>query len=207
LLALLPASTTLAADTPPSLPDFFWGNQGSCSAVTTPSGKISLFHPGAPGVGFNWCVLVKPLPTAPYSIIVGLEGVIADKAASLGLILYDATTAKFVVYSSPGSSDAGYNALAAWKMTNYTTYSGQPPYYDLRNGLLTGGLLPRYFRLKDDGSYRTFAVSHDKEVWVTIMLVSNTDYLMPNWHGYALRGSGNSRASQMSIFHEAVTNP
>lgn len=193
-------------DTPPLITNMFWANQGSCVANTNPDGSITLFHPGAAGVAFNWCVLAEVLPAPPYSIIMGVKGHIFERAASLGIHLYDVYTGKFIVYSSPGASDSGAASMAAWKMNNFTTYAGSA-YYTFNNAVTIGGILPTYFRLRDNGTTRTFAVSHDKVVWLTISAVPSNDFITPNFYGYTLRGSGNGVASMMTIYHENITNP
>ena len=193
-------------DTPPLLSNMYWANQGSCIANTNPDGSITVFHPGAAGVAFNWCVLAQVLPTPPYSIIMGIRGHIFERAASLGIHLYDVYTGKFIVYSSPGASDSGAVSMAAWKMNNFNTYAGSF-YYTYNNPLVTGGILPTYYRIRDNGTTRTFAVSHDKTVWLTISAVPSNDFITPNFYGYTLRGSGNGVASMMTIYHENITNP
>lgn len=196
-------------DTPPVLTDFYWGNQGSCVANTNADGTITLFHPGAAGLTFNWCVLVKPLPvSSTYTVIMGYRGHLFGKASSLATVLFDTATGKFVVNSIPGSSDSGAAAIASWKMNNYTTYAGSA-YFNYNNAITTGGVLPQYVRLKSDGTTRTVAVSHSKDgPWLTINAVPAADFVNLNpggFFGYALRGTGDGMASMMVIYHESVT--
>lgn len=198
------AAVYSTGDTPPVLTDFYWGNQGTCSAATNPSGTITLFHPGAAGVGFNWCMLAKPLPAAPYTVVMGIRGHIFDRAQSLAVHLFDVITGKFMAYSMPGLSDAGTAAAAAWKMTNYTTYTA-PPVFSYANSMVPS--TAEYIRIRDNGTTRTIATSRDKEVWLTISAVPSTDWITPNFFGYALRGTGNGVASMLTIYHEAVTTP
>jgi len=165
---------------------------------------------GAAGLAFNWCMIVKPLPAPPFTIITGLRGHIYGKAASLGLILYDVTTNKFIVYSMPGASDSGAAAIAAWRMNSFTSYLGSPAgiVFNYTNAMTTGGLQAyNYVRLKDNGTARTVAVSTDKEVWFTISATASTDHIAPNFFGYALRGTGDNMASIMTIYHESITTP
>lgn len=198
-------------ETPPVMTSFFWGNQGSCSVNTNPSGTMTVFHPGAVGLGFNWCVLVKPLPAPPYTIITRTQGHIIGKAASLGVVLYDMTTQKFIVYSLPGSSDSGAAALAAWRMNTFTSYVGSPAgiVFSYTNAMGTGGLQAGTFtRIKDNGTTRTVAIAADKGgPWLTISATANTDHMTGNWYGYALRGTGDSMASLMTVYHEEITTP
>jgi hypothetical protein len=193
-----------AQDTPPPITSFGWANQGTCVAATNPSGTITMFHPGAAGLGFNWCVMAEALPAAPYTIITRISGHIFDKAQSLGITLFDATTSKFIVYSL-GSSDTGVASLAGWKMNSYTSYAGA--YFTYNNSMVTGGLIPKYLRIKDNGTFRTLAVSQDKEVWFTVHIVSNSDFILPTHFGYTLRGTGNGASSLMTIYHETITTP
>jgi len=196
-------------DTPPSILDYGSANQGSCVMNQTASGKLTISHPGAAGLGFNWCVFVDvnhPIPAPPYSLIFGIEGFVMDKSSSLGFTIFDATTSKFIVYSFPGSSDTGVNSIAAWKFNNFTTYVG-PPYFTLTNSLFLGGLRPKYGRVRDNGSFRTFAVSQDKETWLTVHIVPTNDFILPTYFGFTLRGTGNGVASIMTINHVQVTTP
>lgn len=193
-------------DAPPVISTYYWANQGSCIVNTNLSGTVTFFHPGAAGLGFNWCVLAKPLPAPPYTVIYGYHGHLFGKAASLGVHLYDVYTGKFIVYSVPGASDSGAAAIASWKMNNFTTYSGTS-YFNYNNAIVTGGVLPQYVRLKDNGTTRTIAVSHDKEVWLTISAVPSTDFITPNFVGLTLRGTGDGMASMMTVYHEAITTP
>jgi len=206
ILSLVSAS---AQNTPPVLTNFTWQNQGSCIGAQNPSGTLTMFHPGAPGLLFNWCVLTAPLPvSASYTIITGLQGHILGKAASLGFVLYDSATGKMVVHSL-GQSDSGAAGLAAWKMTNFTTYAGPSPggtYYNFVLPMAAGNP-PKYFRMKSNGTVRTFAISHDKEVWFTIAIVAANDFITPTHFGYTLRGTGDSMASIMTVIHESVTTP
>lgn len=197
----------MTGDTPPNLANFFWGNQGACTVNTNADGSVTLFHPGAAGVAFNWCMIVQPLPAVPYSAISCYHGHIFERAASLGLIWLDVITAKFVAHSTPGASDSGAVSIAAWKMNNFTTYAGSA-YYTYNNAIVTGGILPECTRFRDNGVTRTFAVSHNKAgPWLTIQAVASGDFITPNFFGYALRGSGNGVASMMTVYHEEVTTP
>ena len=194
--------------TPPNMFNFGFANQGACSVAQNPGGSMTLFHPGASGLGFNWCVLAdltQPL-TPPYTIIVKTSGHVIGKAASLGLVLYDVYTGKFIVYSMPGSSDAGYAGMAAWKMNSFTSYSGA--YFAYTNGIVMGSL-PKFIRIKNNGTTRTIAISNDnnQEVWLTIHATAATDFISPNLFGYALRGTGDGVASIMTVEHQAITNP
>lgn len=193
-------------DTPPVVTSFYWANQGGCIVATNPSGTLTMFHPGAPGLTFNWCFLGKPLPPPPYTVVMGVRGHLMDKAQSIGLVLYDVYTNKFVVHSIPGSSDAGTVGMAAWRMNSFTAYAGSFQ-FSFTNAIATGGLLPTYVRFKDNGTTRTVAISHDKEVWLTISAVPSGDFMTPNFAGYALRGTGNNLASMFTIYHESITTP
>lgn len=202
------AAIYTVGDTPPVLTDFFWANQGACVANTNPDGSITMFHPGAAGLSFNWCMLVKPLPVGgTYNVIMGYRGHLFGKAASLATVLFDTATGKFVVNSIPGASDSGAVSLSGWKMNNYTTYAGSL-YYNFNNAVSYGGILPQYVRLKSDGTIRTVAVSHKKDgPWLTINAVPAADFVNLNpggFFGYALRGSGDGLASMLTIFDESV---
>ena len=198
-------------DTPPVLANFYWGNQGACTVATNPDGSVTMFHPGAAGLGFNWCMIVQPLPAPPYTVIVRTQGHILGKAASLGLVLFDMTNGKFIAYSTPGASDSGAAAVAAWRMNNFTTYPGSPAgiVYNYTNAMATGGLQAgNYTRLKDNGTTRTVAISATKGgPWLTISATANTDHMAGQWFGYTLRGTGDNMASMMTVYHEEITTP
>lgn len=205
------AAMYTTGETPPTLTDFYWGNPGACVANANPSGTFTMFHPGAAGLGFNWCVLVKPLPAAPYTIVTRTQGHIFGKAASMGLVLYDMNTQKFIVYSMPGASDSGAAAVAAWRMNTFTSYLGSPAgiVFNYTSPMATGGLQAGTFvRLKDNGTTRTVAIAADKGgPWLTISATANTDHSAGNWFGYALRGTGDNMASMMTMYHEEITTP
>jgi len=198
------ASIARTGDTPPVLSSFTWRNQGSCLANTNPDGSVTMYHPGAAGLGWNWCLLTTPLPAPPYTIISGYGGHIFGKAATLGHVLYDTTTNKFTVYST-GSSDSGAAALAAWRMTNFTTFNSIV--YNFNNTMVTGGLLPKYIRIKDNGTYRTLAVSEFGNIWLTINVILNTDHMIPNEFAFGLRGTGDNTASLMNLHDLVITTP
>ena len=107
-------------------------------------------------------------------------------------MLRDSTTGKFMIYST-GSSDSGAASIAAWKMANPTTL--QAILYNYNNAMTTGGLLPKYIRLKNNGTFRTVAVSEYGHVWFTISIVPAGDHMNENEFGYALRGTGDSMAA------------
>lgn len=203
-MSILPMN---AQDTPPTLANFTFYNQGSCIGAQNPSGTMTMFHPGAAGLGFNWCVLAKPLPSAPWTVITGLRGHLLGKAASLGFTLYDSVSGKLIVYSI-GVSDNGTASIAGWKMNSFTAYqTPSAPYFTYSTPMAIGGLLPKYLRVKDTGLYRTFAISADKEVWFTINIVFNNDFMTPTHYGYSLRGTGDGLASIMTVYHDSVTTP
>ena len=208
ILLCMSAVPMHAQDTPPTLSNFTFLNQGSCVAAQNPSGTLTMFHPGAAGVGFNWCVLANPLPASTqWTVITGLRGHLLGKAASLGFTLYDQISGKLIVYSI-GVSDNGTASLAGWKMNSFTVYqTPSAPYFTFNNTMAIGGLLPKYLRIKDNGTYRTFAISADKEVWLTIHVAFNNDFMVPTHYGYSLRGTGDSLASIMTVYHESVTTP
>ena len=190
--------------TPPSLGDFLWFNQGTHIVNTNPSGSLTLFHPGAAGVAFNWGSIVKPVPaTNPYTIVAGVSGHVFDKAASLGICLVDGNTGKMVVFSS-GVSDAGNPSIAGWKMNSPTSYNSAYFTYNA-SALAYGGLLARFWRIRETGTNRIVSISHDREVWLTIAVIPANDFLVPTHFGYCLRGTGNGVASLMTIYHESVT--
>ncbi len=200
--------STVVPDTPPILANFTWSNQNACIGVTNPSGTVTMFHPGAAGLGFNWCSLLEPLPAAPYSAYTKLRGHLLGKAASLAFVLQDSVSGKMVIYSI-GASDTGIASIAGWKMLSPTVYqTPNSPYFTFSNGQAIGGLLPEYLRIKDNGSIRTFAITDEhREVWFTISAVLNNDFMVPTHVGFALRGTGDNLASIMTIKHYAVTTP
>lgn len=208
IAALLSAlATCTLAQTPPTVASFAWINQGACSANNQPSGKMVMFHPGAPGVGFNWCTLQQALPAAPYTVVIGLTGHVMSKAASLGVVLRDDVSGKLIVYSA-GQSDTGVASLAGWKMLSPTVYqTPSSPYYTYSTPMVTGGLLPKYVRIRDNGTHRTVAVSQDGETYLTIHIALNTDFILPTHWGLALRGTGDNVASMMIVQHVAITTP
>ncbi len=207
LLFLLATSYVMAQDVPPVLASLAWTNQNTCIAATNPSGNVTVFHPGAAGLGFNWCVLDQALPAPPWTAITRYDGFVLGKAATLGFILRDSVSGKLIVYSI-GASDTGIASMAGWKMLSPTVYqTPNSPYFTYSNAMSTGGLLPTYLRIKDNGTLRTFAISHDKEVWFTIHVVANNDFMVPTHVGYGLRGTGDGLASIMTVKHEAITTP
>jgi hypothetical protein len=194
----------LAADTPPVLTNFSWVNKGNCIGAQNPSGTMTMFHPGAAGLGFNWCSLLEPLPPAPYRVIAKLRGHILGKAASLALTLQDSISGKQIVYSI-GASDTGVASLAGWKMLSPTVYqTPNSPYFTFSNGQVIGGLLANYIMVRDDLTYRKVYISDDKEVWFLISQVYNTDFTTPTHVGLALRGTGDGLASLMTVHHWEV---
>jgi hypothetical protein len=187
------------------LTDFSWVNQGTHSANQNASGSLTMFHPGAAGVGFNWGLVVKAIPTAPYSIITALTGHLMNNAQSLGFVLHDSASGKLIVYSI-GMSDTGNTSIASWKMNSPTSYAGA--YFTYNKPLVTGGLLPKFLRIRDLGNgVRTFAISQDNEVWLTVDAQLTTDFLTATHFGYGLRGTGSGAASIMTVAHEEITNP
>jgi hypothetical protein len=96
-------------------------------------------------------------------------------------------------------------------MNSFTGYVGSPAgiVFNYNNAMATGGLSAgNYVRIKDNGTTRTVAIAADKTgPWLTISATSNTDHMTPNWFGYTLRGTGDSMASLMTIYHEQITTP
>ena len=192
-------------DTPPDLANFYWVNQGACVANTNPDGSVTLFHPGAAGLGWNTCMIVTPLPAPPYTVISGFTGHILGKAASLAEVLLESSNGKYIMYST-GSSDTGVAALAAWRMNSPTLYQA-PPVFSYSTAMATGGLLPQYYRTKRSGGFRTRAISNGRGVWLTISVTSDTDHVTGDYIGFASRGTGDNLASLMTIFHHSITTP
>lgn len=205
------AAVYSVGDTPPNIANYLMGNPGSCTVNVHPtSGNVILFHPGAPGLGFNWCVLVRPINSGcPYTFTAGFRGHVFDKAASLALVMFDIFTGKFEVVNLPGSSDTGISSISSWKMANFTTYVA-PPIFSFTAPAATGGILPSYIRVKDDCTTRTVAITHDPTVdpYITTNSVPSAGgYVNPNFIGFGLRGTGNGLSSLMTIYHESLTTP
>ncbi len=209
VLALLAfGALSAGAQTLPVLANKAWINQGSCIAATNPSGTVTMFHPGAAGLGFNWCVLAEALPAPPYTVITKLRGHLLGKAASLAVVLQDSISGKLIAYSI-GASDTGIASIAGWKMLSPTLYqTPNSPYFTYSNAQAIGGLLPQWLRMKVSSTgTRTFAISDDREVWLTIFAVADTDFMTPTHYGFSLRGTGDSLASIMTIHDDTVTTP
>lgn len=177
--------------------DFSWVNQGTAT-LSTARGSLRLHAPDV-GTGDNLRLLVKSVPSTPYTIDVKLQqhgpsedswqaGVVWRQSSNGRLVTWhwSMKTTEFrlshVKWNSPTVLNSGYGA------EEHKNIPGQPP---------------QFLRLEDDGTNRKVHYSPDGWHWVEFFSVGRTDFLTADQAGIFVNNNsvGGSEGASACFYH------
>jgi hypothetical protein len=154
-----------------------WANQGGAS-VSTSFGGIYLTAPA--GAGTNHRMYVKSTPSTPYTITAALQGEIFGGIANngFGMVLRESGSGKLITIIFQGEGSGQILYVAKW--TNATTFSAA--YLGGSNWYMQP---PRFFRIADNGTNRSYSVSYNGQQFYTLVSgQSRTDFLTADQIGF-----------------------
>lgn len=144
-------------------------------------------------------------PTTNYTATAYLDLLASTVAQSVysGLLIGD-TSGKMISFGFSYSNTSGTGfSLVVYKWASASTAAG--PYVNVLTGSPFGSL-PRWLRIRDDGTNLNFEYSYNKQDWAAAFSVSRTDYLTPARIGWlAYNNSGGTAKLRMRSF--AITTP
>jgi hypothetical protein len=171
--------------TPPLVASWSWVNQGSATAVDSAAGlymQCDLVNSD------NWRMLVKTVPTAPYTITAAFTGIMCgNKDSRISLIARDSGTGKFVAWGI--NYDSFNNEFKVALTTFNSATSGNANVFFQR--LMT--VFPILFlRMTDDNTNRIYYISIDGVNWIQVYSESRTTWMTANQVGWGLNPGGSS---------------
>jgi hypothetical protein len=181
--------TPFANLTAPSTSGMSWINQGS-SSVDVSGGLLTMTATGTGSDNIRF--YGKATLSTPYSVIGAFmppiqSGIAGSSAGSVsgystGIALSDGT--KFITFAVAFAAATAYTPqIQINEFTNATTFSSTPYQND------SFSFCPAtWFRIKDDGTNRTFSVSCDptNQGWTTLYSQTDTTFLTATKAGFAM---------------------
>jgi hypothetical protein len=181
--------------TPPVNGDFSWANQGTAS-VTAAKDAIVLTGPAQASGSFNYRVRFKTAPATPWTLTVYIQTDIANPLAFLkaGILFRQSSDGKLDIFEFEGTGSAV--VIRNNRMASPTSNAG--------GGQIaaTGALAshPRWFRIGDNGTNRTFEFSANGQNWVKPFAdVARTTFLTADQIGFCVDAANNSGIAQQDV--------
>lgn len=156
--------------------DFTTTNLSTSTITDDSSGSISI-RKAAQGATEDFTLLSRAAPATPYSLTAAMTlgwpmaSTSATSCAGVGFL--ESGTGKFIVATLINSS--GGPCLRILNYTNATTFSANT--LAVTGPVTFIGPAAIWWKLTDDGTNLTFAVSHDGEHWMTLITVSRTAFM------------------------------
>lgn len=154
--------------------DFTWVNQNS--GVKTDQGGTIVFRKPARGSGEDVTLNVRGAPSAPYSYIACLDGSLCcDSSSTLGLAgmaFRESGTDKIILFCVAKRGTA-QPAVAVYKYTNATTYSGSAILSELSIWVPNRVWL----KVEDDNTDLKFYYSPDGLEWIELASEGRTAFM------------------------------
>jgi hypothetical protein len=164
----------------------------SGSASVTSDGTVITIA-GAKGTA---AALSRALPSTPYTITVGLLTTLGpENRTAAGISLVEANTVKRVDLFAEYVN--GY-ALNIEKNNADGTFAGSYPGMP-KPFAFAGGVM--FFRVRDDGSLRTWQVSCDGANFITLLQQSRTDFVTPGRLWIQALGSTNYEVGTTILYY------
>lgn len=192
LLVSLGATGAILGTEPPSA-SWTTTTLGSSTIAADKGGRLLTMVSAA---GDNWRAEYRTLsPTSNYSLTAYLEhGSVYADSSYAGIFLRLNSSGAFIVFGPDMVvTSSGAPRLRAMKWTNATTFSAD--YGTPRFGYqLSGGVIPKWFRIRDNATNRFFEYSQNGIDWVlfTTTSILRTDFITPDQVGW---GGSNSSGS------------
>jgi hypothetical protein len=162
----------------PELADFSWVNQGAATATARSYG-FSFRQAQTGSSGFS--MLVQAAPATPYEIIARVRFAgLGSLSGYRGLVWRNSSTGAIEVFGFYNSGN-GNQGLYHQNWSTPTAYSGDR----LTNATIH--VAHEWFRLKDDGSNRSIAISADGDEWINLVTPwARTDFTTPDQVGFQI---------------------
>lgn len=162
--------------------DFTWVNQNS-SVAADQSGTIAWRKP-ARGTGEDVTLMVRGAPSAPYSYCACIDASVLCNNSTLGLAglaFRESGTGKIILFCVAKRGTA-HPALAIYKYTNATTYSGSA-ILDESSVLCSNRV---WLKVEDDNTDLKFYFSNDGIEWIQVESDGRTAFMAggPNQVGW-----------------------
>ena len=163
--------------------DFSKTGTGSVANMT---GSVYMYDTTAGGY-YDYTILVKAVPTAPYSFTVHCTNYGSlSTYQSWGICLKDSVSGKLICHTCMTNGTVDSNFIRTQKMTNETTWSAD---YTLAANLIWN---PQWFRYVDNNTNRYSYLSRDGINWVQYDTQSRTDFITPNQIGICVNSYSTS---------------
>lgn len=177
----------LGALTPPPSTSWSWVNQGAAATATELGGE----RVTAPTSTRNWRLRTRTLtPSSNYAASAFVE--VAAAAANAwysGVGLRNSSSGSFITFG-PALDATNLSHLAVYRWTNATTVSAAQ--LAKVTYTLPGGVIPNWYRVRDDGTNRYFDYSINGVDWITVYSEGRTVFITPDQFcfGASNEGSG-----------------
>lgn len=172
--------------------DFAWVNQGGAT-VTTTNGGIALYT--SADTGFLLRLRVKTAPATPYTITTYILPALGPANFSIvGMCFRQSSDGKLATWGLINSSGA---KLQSAKFTSATAFSAtyseiaQPP------------LIPRWWRIADNGTSRICSFSADGVNFITFHTVGRTDFMTADQVGFFVQANTYDACATLLHWKEA----
>lgn len=157
----------------PALTDFTWTNQGSATATQYGYG-IGMRVPGHTGASLN--ILRRATPATPYSIITRLNIYLPFIGTlQTGMVWRESGSGKLqtLAFEYNGGfkvTGSNYNSPTSFSASFFTALTANFPFL--------------YFRMSDDGTNRSVAVSMNGDDWLVLWSNVRTTFITPDQIGF-----------------------
>lgn len=164
----------------PSVPTWAWLNQGSATIVSDSVGQF-LQAPREAGAS-QIRGRITASGSVPYTFTSRLEPCLFQESNSTyGLVLYDSVTGKLLVFRVTLT-------VSSWAVLSIDTYTSAALAGAANVFSTQVALLPKWLRIQDDGTHRTYFVSGDGSHWAQVYQEATVTYLTPNNAGFFVWG-------------------
>jgi hypothetical protein len=182
--------------TPPSLGDFSWVNQGTASSDTTKGGVI--IKDAAGGGAHNIRALVKSIPSAPYTIVIGFYGwFMLGQFSLLGPVWRNSSSGKIDMIRI-GNDNTNLNFL--WEhFDNATTHNSNV----VQSQMNENGGQPFFIKLEDDNTNLKVYFSNNPFYFpYSYGSISRTAFFTPDQAGFCVNPHSQNTAIQVIHYKE-----
>ena len=181
------------ADDEPLLTDYAWVNQGAATAGSLGGG---IFLYGPEGSSVNYRVLVKSLPSTPWSVEIGMESYLYNvNYARAGICLRQSSNGRLVGWGLQNEN----NQLGIWQLISATQWQG---------GVAQDSFFPAgrriWLKFYDNGTTRYYYWSLDGYNWIQYYSEGNTEWVTADQFGFIVGSEHGSLPAAAKYFHVRV---
>ena len=163
-------------------------------AVSNMTNSVLMTDPSA-GSAWDFTILVKAVPTAPYSFTVHCVNYQTYATyQAFGICLKDSASGKLISFNCTTGGAVDTNYIRTTRMTNETTAYGD---YTLTSNIY---YTPNWFRYVDNNTNRYSYLSRDGINWIQFDTQSRTDFITPNQIGICINPYSQSSACLFDHF-------